>query len=130
MPGAHVECLAARAGGCPGASPWSRTIKRIGSHLRMHVEPAVKRHRQIPEDLTLWQDYLTDPSTRQRLSLFGNIGFTVLVGAVAVVAVGVPFRPIISTSVLVAIAVLAAADLASYGSVRRLGKIWRQESDG
>ncbi len=106
---------------------YSFSIKRIGLYVRDHVEPALARHGHMPADFVQWQDYLTQPKTRQELAHYGNFGLTVLVVLIGGVALFFPFRPWVSLPLLTALIVLAAFDLAAYRSPRRLGKLWKEE---
>ena len=103
---------------------YSFSIKRIGSYIRSYLEPALKIHGHMPSDLRLWQEFLTDPKTRQRLALWGNIGFTFLTLVVALVALFVPFRPLLSTSLIVGLIVFFTLDIKAYLSPKKLGKQW------
>lgn len=108
-------------------SSYSFSIKRIGSYVRDHVEPALRRSGDLPEDFVAWQEFLTDPKTRQNLAGYGNMGLTILAVCVAVWALIFPFRPVASSILLVALIVFSIVDVLAYLEPRKLGKLW---SDG
>jgi len=104
---------------------YSFSIKRIGSYCREYIEPALKRGGHVPEDFTLWQEFLTDPKTRQRLSLAGNFGFTLLTVAIGIIALFFPYRPLLSSILCVILLIFVVIDILAYSSPRRLGKLWK-----
>ena len=57
---------------------YSFSIKRIGCYTREYIEPVLKSQGAVPCDFMLWQEFLTDPKTRQHLAIYGNAGLTFL----------------------------------------------------
>ena len=64
---------------------YSFSIKRIGCYTHEQIEPSLKSNGQMPQNMTLWEEFLTDERTKQKLSLVGNLGFTLLTVIVAAV---------------------------------------------
>jgi hypothetical protein len=106
---------------------YSFSIKRIGSYTRDYIEPALKKNGSVPEDFRLWQDYLTEPKTRQNLGLYGNFGFTILTVAVGVISLFFPFRPSLSITLLIILLIFLIMDYLAYCSPKKLGKIWKDQ---
>lgn len=103
------------------------SIKRIGSYCRKHIEPALRSAGHVPEDFTLWQEFLTDPKMRQRLALIGNFGFTLLIVSIGVIALFYPFRLFLSSVLCITLLIFTVMDLLAYRSPRRLGKLWKNQ---
>ncbi len=106
---------------------YSFSIKRIGCYTRDNIEPALKKYGNVPDEFTLWQDYLTEPKTKQNLALYGNIGFTILTVTVGAISLFSPFRPSLSISLLIALVIFVIMDYLAYRSPRKLGKMWREQ---
>lgn len=104
---------------------YSFSIKRIGCYTRDHIEPALRAQGDIPHNLKLWQEFLTDPKTRQNLALYGNIGLTLLTVIIGTISLFFPFRPIISSSLLFALLIFVVMDILTCLSPRKLGKLWK-----
>jgi len=103
---------------------YSFSVKRIGNYTRKYIEPVLKKSSDLPEDFLMWQEFLTQPKTRQRLSLYGNLGFTMLVSGLALIALWSSPRPVLSYVLTAAIAVFFVMDIMAHREHRRLGKIW------
>jgi hypothetical protein len=108
---------------------YSFSIKRIGAYTREHIEPALAKSGQVPEEYLQWQAYLTQPKTRQSLALYGNLGLTALAIVAAAMALFVPYDPKISIPLLIVLGLSAVLDVVAYRAPRRLGKLW-QDIDG
>jgi len=106
---------------------YSFSIKRIGCYTRDYIEPALKKHGKMPEEFTLWQNFLTEPKTRQNLAVYGNIGFTLLTVAVGIISLFYPFRPILSVAILITLIAFSIMDFFAYRSPAKLGKIWKDQ---
>ncbi len=109
---------------------YSFSIKRIGCYIREHVEPALHRHDAIPADFRMWQDFLTERSTMQRFALFGNMGFTSLTLVVGIIALCLPFRPLLSSGLIAGLLVFFVVDIWACKAPGNLGKQWREDDDG
>ena len=105
---------------------YSFSIKRIGRYTHKHIEPALKEYKRVPEEFRLWQDFLTDKKTRQTLSLYGNLGFTLLTVGLAGIALFYPFRKYLSITLLLALGVFTVMDYLAYRAPKKLGKIWQE----
>lgn len=108
---------------------YSFSVKRIGAYTRQHIEPELKKLGHLPEGFVQWQEYLTQPKTRQTLALYGNFGLTGLAVAVGIVGLFDPFDPWVSVPLMAALVALAVLDVMSYRSPRRLGKLWKDTND-
>jgi len=108
---------------------YSFSIKRIGAYIREHIEPAMKQLGQVPEGYVQWQEYLTQPKTRQTLSLYGNFGLTSLAVVIGMMSLFFPYDPWVSTPLLAVLGALAVVDVAAYRAPRRLGKLWKDMDD-
>jgi hypothetical protein len=107
---------------------YSFSIKRIGSYCHKHIEPAIKKAGHVPENFTLWQEFLTDPKTRQNLALLGNFGFTLIIVAIGIVSLFFPFRLLITSVLTVTLVVFVVMDVVlAYLSPKRLGKLWKDQ---
>lgn len=105
---------------------YSFSIKRIGKYTREHIEPALKLNGTVPKEFTLWQEFLTDPKTKQNLALYGNLGFTILTVVLSGVSLFFPFRPVLSLTLLGALIVFTFMDYyLAYRSPQILGKAWK-----
>jgi hypothetical protein len=105
---------------------YSFSIKRIGSYTRDHIEPFLKRNGHVPQEFLMWQKFLTQPKTRQNLALYGNFGLTILAAAVGIIALFFPFRPLISSSLIIVLVIFLIMDVMAYRSPIRLGKLWAE----
>jgi uncharacterized membrane protein len=103
---------------------YSFSIKRIGSYVRFHIEPALKQSNDVPNHFVMWQQFLTQPKTRQNLAHYGNLGMTLLSVGIAVVGLFSPFQTGISSILLAILLVFVVADIFSYLEPRKLGKQW------
>jgi hypothetical protein len=106
---------------------YSFSIKRIGSYTRKHIEPFLKRRGRVPKKFVMWQKFLTQPKTRQNLSLYGNLGLTILAAAVGIIALFCPFRPWLSSSLIIALTIFIIMDVMAYLSPKKLGKLWAEK---
>jgi hypothetical protein len=103
---------------------YSFSIKRIGSYTREHIEPFLKRHGHAPKKFIMWQEFLTQPKTKQNLSLYGNFGLTILAAVIGIIALFFPFRPLISASLIIVVIIFLIMDVLAYRSPIKLGKLW------
>lgn len=90
---------------------YSFSIKRIGFYCRKYIEPAIKDTCEIPKRFHLWEEFLSSLETGQILSLTGNLGLTFLAIAVAFIALFLPFRPLLSSILIVTLTVFLLFDL-------------------
>ena len=100
------------------------SIKRIGVYIRDHLEPYFKQLPGVPKNMVFWQQFLTQPKTRQSFSRYGNIGITILSVGIAIIALFFPFRPIISSVLLFVLAIFALIGIRLFLDYKKLGKIW------
>lgn len=103
---------------------YSFSIKRIGCYTRDYIEPALKSQKDVPEDFVMWQQFLTQPKTKQNLALYGNFGVTLLTVIIGLIALFFPFRILVSLGLITALAIFAVLDLLAYQSPKKLGKLW------
>lgn len=106
---------------------YSFSIKRIGSYTRDHIEPLLRNQEQLPVGFALWQEFLTEPKTRQNLAIYGNLGLTMLSVALSVIVLFTPFRPIFSLPLLGVLSIFVFLDVIAYRSPKKLGKLWKGE---
>lgn len=102
------------------------SIKRIGFYIRVHLEPELKNGRHLPKDLLLWQAYLTDDRTRQRLSFYGHLGLTVLMVLLGSLGLWLDGGIKIAAPLLAALWVLTSIDIVAYRSTEQFGNRWRE----
>jgi hypothetical protein len=95
---------------------YSFSIKRIGHYCRTQIETRIRESCHLPSEFLLWHEFLRRPETRQSLSHYGNIGITFLALVPAVLALFSPFRPLVSTLLLVALVVLFIYDFKAHRS--------------
>jgi hypothetical protein len=79
------------------------SIKRIGWYCRSYLEPLLKVGHTIPKEVLLWEEFLSQPGTKQALSVSGNLGITILAAGVGVVALLRPFRAGVSVPLFIAL---------------------------
>ena len=103
---------------------YSFSIKRIGCYVRDHIEPVLAKDKGIPADFVMWQKFLTQPKTRQSLSMYGNIGVTLLSVVVGVIGLLVDFKPIVSPFLIVVLIIFLIMDIIAYREPKKLGKLW------
>ena len=104
---------------------YSFSIKRIGSYVRDYVEPALTKHGHMPADFVQWQNYLTQPKTKQNLALYGNFGVTLIVVLLASASTFIPFRAWLSFPILILLLLFSILDVLAYRSPLSLGKLWK-----
>lgn len=90
---------------------YSYSIKRIGWFCRNFLEPVLRAGYDIPRGMPLWEEFLSQFRQRWILSVSGNVGITLLVVASGAAALLLPFRPLISVPVLVALLFFLGLDL-------------------
>lgn len=90
---------------------YSFSVKRIGCYVREHIEPALEKPNDVPEDFVWWQQFLTQPKTKQHLVSYGNIGATVSVSIIGFIALFLPFRPLISSGLCLALCLFIIMDI-------------------
>ncbi len=103
---------------------YSFSIKRIGSYTRECIEPVLKQNPDIPDNFRMWQEYLTQPKTKQNLAVYGNIGVTLLAVGTALLALLFPYRLLESSVLIFVLAFFLVMDILAYREHRKLGKIW------
>ena len=103
---------------------YSFSIKRIGCYTRDHIEPVLKLQKDVPEDFVMWQQFLTQPKTKQSLALYGNFGVTLITVIIGLIALFFPFRIFVSLGLIVALSIFLVFDILAYGAPKKLGKLW------
>ena len=98
---------------------YSFSIKRIGYYFKNYIEPLLKNACELPKEFLLWEEFLKSLKTDQNLSLMGHLGITLLAILAAVIALLLPFRPILSSILLVALIVLLGLDIWAFRSPGR-----------
>jgi len=106
---------------------YSFSIKRIGCYVRDHIEPVLEKDKDVPPDFVMWQKFLTQPKTRQKLSMYGNIGVTFLSVIVGVIGLLVDFKPVASPFLIAALFLFIIMDILAYREPMKLGKLWSDE---
>ena len=102
---------------------YSISIKRIGYYCRKHVEPEVRIAYAWPAKHPLWEEFMSRPSSKQWLSLIGNLGLTVLAGAPAAVALARSQRLFMASCLATALGVLLACDALNFFGPRRMTEL-------
>jgi hypothetical protein len=92
---------------------YSFSIKRIGRYCRRYLEPSIFEH-DPSKSLLPWHQFLTEPENRQRYSMMGNLGITLLAVIPAIVVLCAPFRWRVSLPLLIALVWFLALDLISF----------------
>ena len=97
---------------------YSFSIKRIGLYCREHIERYLIEQLTLPKDFIPWEKFLQQGRNKQRLSMIGNLGITILSYVPAVLVL---YRPITIRSVclLVALALLLVYDIYIFAHVGR-----------
>jgi hypothetical protein len=103
---------------------YSFSIKRIGSYIREYAEPTLRKYYKITDDIVLWQQFLTQPKTKQYFSLYGDLGLTSISFLVALVALFNPFRIAISLLLTSVLVILFIIDIRTSFSHKKLDKRW------
>lgn len=98
---------------------YSFSIKRMGFYFRNYLEPLLKNNYQLPEGFLLWEEFLKSLKTDQSLSFMGHLGITLLAIGVAAIALFLPFRLVLSSIVLVILAIFLALDIWSFKLPKR-----------
>lgn len=62
------------------------TIRRIGLFTRDQLEPVIRASVKWPSDRSMWEEMMAQPRSTVARSLVGNVGLTVIVCAVAFIA--------------------------------------------
>lgn len=101
---------------------YSFSIKRIGSYIRDHIEPALILNSEMPGDLLQWQAHLTCPHTKQRLAVYGVFGFTLMMVLIGIVSLFLPFRPLLSIPLLALLVLFSVVDIFAYRAAIKIGE--------
>lgn len=83
---------------------YSFSIKRLGSYCRHYLDPILYGDPSLPGNFLSWERFMLNPLVKQRLAMFGQLGFTGLAVATACAAI---FFPAAWYSPLVVICLLA-----------------------
>ena len=57
---------------------YSISIKRIGGYARMYLEPLIRREFAWPQEVPMWEEFMSQTAQRQMLAIIGNLGITAL----------------------------------------------------
>jgi len=98
---------------------YSFSIKRIGFYIRKYIEPLLKNASDLPGEFLLWEEYLKSPETDHGLSFIGHFGITLLAIGIAVIALFLPFRLILSSSLLIILVVFLIFDFRAFKTLNR-----------
>ena len=75
---------------------YSFSIKRTGFYCRKYLEPILKVECDLPEDHLLWEKFMDTDEAGKNVSLWGNIGITLLAWIVGIASLFYPFKKYIS----------------------------------
>ncbi len=93
------------------------SIKRIGYYCKKYLEPTFKMHleeEQLPNNFLFWEDYMSQPEVKQKLSFVGNFGLTGLSVLVAVYVLITPFLLIPSFPLLFFLTLFVIYDIITF----------------
>jgi hypothetical protein len=62
------------------------SVKRIGLYIRLVLEPALKE-KFLNSDVILWENFLDQPQTKQKLAKIGNLGLTTIAVMIAIISI-------------------------------------------
>jgi hypothetical protein len=93
---------------------YSVSIKRIGAYVGRFLEPTLKSTGRWPADVPMWEEYMRSPKRKQRYSLVGNLGITLMAAVPGIVSLFRPFRGAVSLPLLLAYIPLLAYDLEAF----------------
>lgn len=102
---------------------YSFSIKRIGTYIRCHLDPALLKYGQLPPDLLPSEQFLCADVTKQKYALYGNFGLTVIIVVVGVTSTFFPFRFWLPTPVLCLLALFTIVDVLASRSPLRLTQL-------
>jgi hypothetical protein len=71
-------------------SSYSFSIKRTGYYVRTHIEPILAGSSSWPTETPLWEQFMANPSNRQNLSFWGNMGTTLLASVIGFASFYIP----------------------------------------
>jgi len=91
---------------------YSFSIKRIGCYVREIIEPELKKN--FSNNFIMWQEYLTQPKTKQYLSIYGNISVTILSVVIGIIGIFANYRPILSPLLFCVLVVFTIMDVIAY----------------
>lgn len=105
---------------------YSFSIKRIGFYCRKHLEPKLRSSTQWPdpEVSPLWEEFLCLDYTKQKYSIFGNLGLTgitIVLAFYPIIAYVLTFDAtflILSTTLFVFILILFVDDIKTHYRVK------------
>jgi len=97
---------------------YSFSIKRIGFYIRTEIEPFLKKSCEL-HDLPFWEEFLHRYETEQSLSLLGHLGLTIIAIGISVIVLLMPFRPVLSSVLVVVLAVLCSLDVWAFRTPNR-----------
>ncbi|MBW8877156.1 MAG: hypothetical protein JF614_19500 [Acidobacteria bacterium] len=98
---------------------YSFSIRRIGWYCEHYLEPILRAGHDIPDGTLLWEEFLSQPKTKQFLAMVGNLGITILAFTAGAFAVVRPFRPGLSVTLLLTLVSLLVLDAWSYWFSKR-----------
>lgn len=102
---------------------YSFSIKRIGCYTREHIEPALTASESLPENFPMWQEYLLQDKTKQKLSMYGNFGVTILTIVMGLIALVYYFDSLISPVLMIALLLFTMMDYMAYRMPERLNPV-------
>lgn len=103
---------------------YSFSIKRIGHYCRNHVEPFIRKHRELDDSFLLWEEFMGKPETKQIFTMVGNLGLTCLAVVPAIISLLAPFDFKTSTPLLILLLIFLIYDVHTFlriGRIRQSG---------
>jgi len=101
---------------------YSISIKRIGFYCRTYIEPLLRASGQWPQEVPLWEEFMSRPDVKQGLSLIGNLGITSLAVCIAVYSLITTFHLFPSLPILIVLALLFLYDVRTFLRPRRIAE--------
>jgi len=101
---------------------YSISIKRIGLYCRTCIEPLLRAGSQWPQEVPLWEEFMSRPEVKQGLSLVGNLGITSLAVVIALYFLISTFRLFPSLPVLIILVLLYFYDIHTFLRPRRIAE--------
>ena len=101
---------------------YSYSIKRTGFYCWTHLEPILREGYAFPNERYLWEEFMHTQEAGKNVSLFGNLGITILVALPALFVLVTPFVFRISAPLLAVLIVLLVYDVWALYQPTAIGK--------
>lgn len=90
---------------------YSFSIKRTGSYIRRNLEPILRVGYAFPSERYLWEEFMASSHAGKNMSVFGNVGITILALAPAIIVLFNPWIWMVSLPLVAFLTLLFVYDI-------------------